>query len=129
MIGFEIEVEEFQCMNENCPIISKEENSVPTICLAIYAGVASIFLILILWKYYKLQKSFKSKGINRSIIFVLNLVSIIIINSKLPSGNAFVSGAGGQKFKSRSAKIGHGGTNGSPSVQDVFERSYIAWVK
>ena len=41
-------------------------------------------------------------------------------------GNAFVSGAGGLKFKSRANKIGHIVANGSSSLRQLFERSRVA---
>ena len=42
------------------------------------------------------------------------------------SGNAFVSGAGGRRFKSRARQIGNSVANGSPSLQHFFERSCVA---
>ena len=42
------------------------------------------------------------------------------------SGNAFVSGAGGLRFKSRAGQIGHSVANGSPLLQHFFERSCVA---
>ena len=42
------------------------------------------------------------------------------------SGNAFVSGAGGLRFKSRAGQIGHSVANGSPPLRDFFERSCVA---
>ena len=42
------------------------------------------------------------------------------------SGNAFVSGAGGLRFKSRAGQIGHSVANGSPPLQHFFERSCVA---
>ena len=41
------------------------------------------------------------------------------------SGNAFVSGAGGLKFKSRAGQIGHSVANGSPPLY-FFEKSCVA---
>ena len=41
-------------------------------------------------------------------------------------GNAFVSGAGGLRFKSRASKIGHIVANGSSSLRQLFERSRVA---
>ena len=41
------------------------------------------------------------------------------------SGNAFVSGAGGLRFKSRAGQIGHSVANGSPPLRH-FERSCAA---
>ena len=42
------------------------------------------------------------------------------------SGNAFVSGAGGLRFKSRAGQIGHSVANGSPPLQHFFEWSCVA---
>ena len=39
------------------------------------------------------------------------------------SDNAFVSGAGGLKFKSRAGEIGHSVANRLPSLRHSFERS------
>ena len=41
-------------------------------------------------------------------------------------GNAFVSGAGGLRFKSRAGQIGQSAANGSPTLQHFFERSCAA---
>ena len=41
---------------------------------------------------------------------------------KRSNGNAFVSGAGGQRFKSRASQIGHSVANGSPPLQHFFEK-------
>ena len=45
------------------------------------------------------------------------------------SGNAFVSGAGGPKFKSRFDQTGHSVANGLPPLQHFFERSCVAWAQ
>ena len=42
------------------------------------------------------------------------------------SGNAFVSGAGGLRFKSRAGQIRHSVANGSPPLRHFFERSCVA---
>ena len=42
------------------------------------------------------------------------------------SGNAFVSGAGGLRFKSQNGQIGHSVANGSPPLRHFFERSCVA---
>ena len=42
------------------------------------------------------------------------------------SGNAFVSGAGGLRFKSRAGQVGHSVANGSPPLRHFFERSCVA---
>ena len=42
------------------------------------------------------------------------------------SGNAFVSGAGSLRFKSRADQIGQSVATGSPSLQYFFERSCVA---
>ena len=42
------------------------------------------------------------------------------------SGNAFVSGAGGLRFKSQAGQIGHSVANGSPPLRHFFERSCVA---
>ena len=41
------------------------------------------------------------------------------------SGNAFVAGAGGLRFKSRAGQIGHNVANGSPPLRHFFERSCV----
>ena len=45
------------------------------------------------------------------------------------SGNAFVSGAGGLRFKSRAGQMGHSVANGSPPLRHFFERSCVAWAQ
>ena len=45
------------------------------------------------------------------------------------SGNAFVSGAEGLSFKSRASQIRHSVANGSPPLQQFFERSCVAQVQ
>ena len=42
------------------------------------------------------------------------------------SGNAFVSGAGGQRFKSRAGQIGHSVANSSPPLQHFFKKGCVA---
>ena len=42
------------------------------------------------------------------------------------SGNAFVSRAGGLRFKFRDSQIGHNVANGSPLLQHFFQRSCVA---
>ena len=42
------------------------------------------------------------------------------------SGNGFVSGAGGLRFKSRAGQIGHSVANGSPPQRYFLERSCVA---
>ena len=42
------------------------------------------------------------------------------------SGNAFVSGAGSLRFKSRASQIGHSGANGSPPLRYFSEKSCVA---
>ena len=42
------------------------------------------------------------------------------------SGNAFVFGAGGLKFKSRAGQIGHSVANGAPPLRHFFEKSCVA---
>ena len=42
------------------------------------------------------------------------------------SGKAFVSGAGGLRFKSRVGQIGHSVANGSPPLRHFFEGSCVA---
>ena len=41
------------------------------------------------------------------------------------SGNAFVAGAGGLRFKFRAGQIGHNVANGSPLLRHFFERSCV----
>ena len=42
------------------------------------------------------------------------------------SGNMFVSGVGGLKFKSWASQIGHSAANGLPPLQHFFDRSCVA---
>ena len=46
--------------------------------------------------------------------------------ASLSSGNTFVSGAGGLRFKSRAGQIGHSVANGSPPLRHIFESSCVA---
>ena len=48
------------------------------------------------------------------------------LNASWSSGNAFVSGAGGLRFKSRTVQIGHSVANGSPPLRHFFEWSCVA---
>ena len=48
---------------------------------------------------------------------------LLSVNASLLSGNAFVSGAEGLRFKSRAGQIGHCIANGSPPLQHFFERN------
>ena len=45
------------------------------------------------------------------------------------SGNAFIFGAGGLRFKSWAGQIEHSVANGSPPLRHFFKRSYVAWVQ
>ena len=45
------------------------------------------------------------------------------------SGNAFVSGAGGLRLKSRAGQNGHTVANGSPPLRYILERSCAAWAQ
>ena len=60
----------------------------------------------------------------------LSLISKItfasIIHFSWSSGNAFISGAGGLRFKSRTGQIGHSVANGSPPLRHFFEWSCVA---
>ena len=49
-----------------------------------------------------------------------------IMNRIVNSGNAFVSGAGGLRFKSRVGQVGHSVAYGSPPLRRFFERSCVA---
>ena len=42
------------------------------------------------------------------------------------SGNAFVSGAGGLRFKSLAGQIGHSVANGSSPLRHFFKKSCVA---
>ena len=42
------------------------------------------------------------------------------------SGNAFISGAVGPRFKRSAGQIGHSVANGSPLLRHFFERSCVA---
>ena len=45
------------------------------------------------------------------------------------SGNAFVAGAEGLRFKSRAEQIGHSVANRMPSLHHFFEKSCVTWVQ
>ena len=49
-----------------------------------------------------------------------------IYDQSWSSGNAFVSEAGGLRFKSRAGQIEHSVANGSPPLRHFFERSCVA---
>ena len=53
-------------------------------------------------------------------------VELRISSPSWSSGNAFVSGAGGLRFKSRAGQIGHSVANGSPPLRLFFEWSCVA---
>ena len=59
---------------------------------------------------------------------MLNIYLITQINilASWSSGNAFVSGAGGLRFKSRAGQIGRSVAIGSPPLRHFFERNYVA---
>ena len=61
-------------------------------------------------------------------ILICSIHILIQFNSPASwsSGNAFVSGAGGPRFKFRAGQIGHSVANGSPSLRHFFERSCVA---
>ena len=42
------------------------------------------------------------------------------------SGNVFVAGAVGRRFKSQAGQIGHSVANGSPPLQNFFVKSCVA---
>ena len=44
-------------------------------------------------------------------------------------GNAFVSGAEGQRFKSQGGQIGHSVASGSPLLQYLSDLSCVAWAQ
>ena len=45
------------------------------------------------------------------------------------TGNAFVSGAEGLRFKSCASQIKHSVANGLPLLQHFFKRSCVAWLQ
>ena len=55
-----------------------------------------------------------------------NIISRIGSFDVWSSGCAFVSGAGGLRFKSLAGQIGHSLANGSPPLQHFFEKSCVA---
>ena len=66
--------------------------------------------------------------------YVILLIKIkIVLNSscslKLSSGNAFVCGAGGLRFKSLAGQIEHSVANGSSPLQHFFEKSCVVRVQ
>ena len=56
------------------------------------------------------------------VLAFLKICSLIVSQS----GNAFVSEAGGLRFKSRTSQIGNSVANGSPPLQRFFETSCVA---
>ena len=52
-------------------------------------------------------------------------LEVLIASASWSSGNVFVSGAGGQRFKSRAVQIGHSVVNDSPPLQHFFERNCV----
>ena len=59
----------------------------------------------------------------------LQLIVLLIATfpqASWPSSNAFVSGSGGQRFKSRAGKIGHGVANSLPHLRHFFQKSSVA---
>ena len=65
-------------------------------------------IIYVLWSLYVLKLLFVSRPAIYS------------------SGNAFVSGAGGLRFKTQAGQIEHSVANDSPSLQHFFEKSCVA---
>ena len=61
-----------------------------------------------------------------SIIILLFVTKIITIPASWSSGNAFVSGAVGPRFKYRAGQIVHSVANGLTPLQHYFERSGVA---
>ena len=55
-----------------------------------------------------------------------NINTKLTTTGQLSSGNTFVSGAGGLRFKSRSGQIEHSAATGSLPLQHFFERSSVA---
>ena len=62
----------------------------------------------------------------RSTALPLELEKTPVGPASWSSGNAFVSGAGGLRFKSRVGQIGHSVANGSPPLRHFFEWSCVA---
>ena len=59
-------------------------------------------------------------------LFLLFITYTLIINDSLSSGNTFVSGAGGLRFKSLASQTERNVANGSPPLRHFFERSCVA---
>ena len=65
-----------------------------------------------------------------AVAIFLSIANFSIVRYDAPaswsSGNAFVSGAGGLRFKSRAGQIGHSVAKGSPPLRHFFKRSCVA---
>ena len=86
-----------------------------------YLFVCRIFAkIILVWLFWR-TRSNAIKCIKKKIY-----IAIIKKQASWSSGNAFVSGAGGLRFKSRAGQIGHSVSNGSPPLHHFFERSCVA---
>ena len=55
----------------------------------------------------------------------LMFLIIAISLTSLSSGNVFVSGAGGLRFKSRADQIGHSVANGLPPIRHFFKGAVL----
>ena len=65
---------------------------------------------------------------NIPFLITFNLSEILVTvhtPASWPSGNAFVSGAEGLRFKSRAGQIGHSVANGLPMQRHFFQRSCV----
>ena len=85
--------------------------------------------------YFSNLKYIDSIEIDFLSFIVFGTLLIILVNKYIlekaswSSGNAFVSGAGGLRFKSRAGQIGHSVANGSPPLRRFFKRSCVARVQ
>ena len=66
------------------------------------------------------------------LVFLFLLVNNKLLSVRLSgwsSGNVFVSGTGGLRFKSRAGQIRHSVANGLPPLRHYFERSCVVRVQ
>ena len=95
-------------------------------------GVQIMLLLLLLWKGDTIFCCLAQCVPKQCYSFVLIctryslLLHFRLFNANISSwssGNVFVSGAGGLRFKSRAGEIEHSVANGSPPLQQFLERS------
>jgi len=68
-----ISVKDLQCFKEERFTAINDDNIIGIICLAAFAAVLCLLLLLLAWKLYKIQNSSKSKGINFCLKLFCNL--------------------------------------------------------